>query len=257
LSTGESNDGKPNGTSDTGNSNGGNSNGGKPDSGKPNGAPVLDLAGVHLAYRLPHGESLHVLEGVNLSVDRGELVCVAGRSGSGKTSLLYVAAHLLKADAGTVAWMGEDVTSLSERDATARRRSLLGFVFQTAGLIELLTAQENVALPGLSRDGEASTNADTRSRAQMLLTRMGLGDRLRHFPAQLSGGERQRVAVARALFHDPPLLIVDEPTASLDAEAARRMVRLLQEMRDEGRAVLVASHDEHVISGADRVLRLE
>jgi ABC-type lipoprotein export system ATPase subunit len=218
---------------------------------------VLELSAIDLSYRMPRHEKLCVLRGVDLSLARGELLCVAGRSGSGKTSLLYVAARLLRADSGTVTWLGEEVTGLSDREVTARRRGLLGFVFQSAGLIELLTAQENVALPGMSRDGNGPAGGDASERARMLLDRVGLHDRLRHFPAQLSGGERQRVAVARALFHDPPLLIVDEPTASLDAEAARRTVSLLTEIRDEGRAVLVASHDERVISESDRVLRLE
>lgn len=227
-----------------------------PPEGASGGDRAVELKAVNLAYCLPHGESLRVLREVDLSVGRGELVCVAGRSGSGKTSLLYVTACLLRPDSGTVTWLGEDVTGLSDRETTARRRSLLGFVFQSAGLIELLTARENVALPGLSRDGKVPSGG-ARKRAETLLARVGIGDRLGNFPAQLSGGERQRVAVARALFHDPPLLIVDEPTASLDAEAATQMVALLHEMRDEGRAVLVASHDEHVISGADRVFRLE
>jgi ABC-type lipoprotein export system ATPase subunit len=221
------------------------------------GGAVIELAEIRLSYKLPSGEKLRVLDGVNLSVGRGEIACVAGRSGSGKTSLLHVAALLLRPDAGTVAWMGEDVTGLSDRASTARRRGTIGFVFQTSGLIELLTAQENVALPGLSRNGSETSSGDARERAASLLDRVGLRDRLRHFPAQLSGGERQRVAVARSLFHDPPLLIVDEPTASLDTEGAKRIIGLLREMRDDGRAVLVASHDEHVIAAADQVLRLE
>jgi ABC-type lipoprotein export system ATPase subunit len=219
--------------------------------------PALELDGIELTYRVPGNEPLHVLRGIGLTASRGEFVCLAGRSGSGKTTLLYVATRLLSPDAGTVRWMGEDVTALGERESTARRRELIGFVFQTAGLIDLLTAQENVALPGFSRNGHAASGADARRRAESLLARVGLGGRLRHYPAQLSGGERQRVAVARALFHDPPLLIVDEPTASLDAAAATRMVELLRGMRDEGRAVLVASHDEHVLQGADRIIRLD
>lgn len=224
---------------------------------EPGGTPLIELVEIGLSYQLPSGGRLRVLDGVSVSVARGEIACVAGRSGSGKSSLLHVAALLLRPDSGTVAWMGEDVTGLSDRAATAHRRESIGFVFQTSGLIELLTAQENVALPGFSRDGSRSHGADARERAASLLDRVGLADRLRHFPAQLSGGERQRVAVARSLFHDPPMLIVDEPTASLDAEGAARIVELLRELRDEGRAILVASHDEHVISAADRVLHLE
>jgi ABC-type lipoprotein export system ATPase subunit len=162
------------------------------------------------------------------------------------------AARLLRVDGGKVVWRGEDVTRLNERKATHRRRDLIGYVFQSAGLVDLLTAQENVALPGL--DGRGS---EPRARATNLLGEMGLGDRLGHFPAQLSGGERQRVAIARALFHDPPLLIIDEPTASLDKAGVEQIVELLGSLRRQGHGIVVASHDEHVIAASDRVLRLD
>jgi ABC-type lipoprotein export system ATPase subunit len=184
-------------------------------------------------------------------------VCLAGRSGSGKSSLLYVAAGLVQADAGSVKWLGEEVSGIRTSEVAARRRHIIGFVFQSGGLVDLLTAAENVALPGLTRDGRSASRAEVRARAAALLELVELSDRARHFPAQLSGGERQRVAVARALFHDPALLIVDEPTASLDAASAQHMVDLLRRDRDAGRAILVASHDEHVLSGADRVVRLD
>jgi ABC-type lipoprotein export system ATPase subunit len=221
------------------------------------GPAALDLAGIELTYRLPGGERLNVLRGADLTVREGELVCLAGRSGSGKSSLLYVATGLLKADGGSVKWMGDEVSGLGDGELTARRRRTIGFVFQSGGLIDLLTARENVALPGYSKDGRRASGAAARERAESLLALVGIVGRARHFPAQLSGGERQRVAVARALFHDPPLLIVDEPTASLDAQSAEQMVALLRDIRDEGRAVLVASHDEHVLRGSDRVIRLD
>jgi ABC-type lipoprotein export system ATPase subunit len=208
-------------------------------------------------YRLPDGSPLRVLRGVDLAVGERELVCLAGRSGSGKSSLLYVATGLLRADAGSVRWLGDEVSGLSNGDLTARRRHTIGFVFQSGGLIDLLTARENVALPGFPGDGRLGSRADANERAESLLALVDLGSRARHFPSQLSGGERQRVAVARAIFHDPPLLIVDEPTASLDAASAERMVDLLHAIRDTGRAILVASHDEHVLRGADRVVRLD
>ncbi len=221
------------------------------------GPAMLDLAGIELTYRLPGGDPLHVLRGVDLAVRERELVCLAGRSGSGKSSLLYVATGLLKADAGSVRWMGDEVSGLGDAELTARRRRTIGFVFQSGGLIDLLTARENVALPGYSKDGRSASRAEARDRAESLLALVELSGRARHFPAQLSGGERQRVAVARALFCDPPLLIVDEPTASLDAQSAEHMVGLLRDFRDAGKAVLVASHDEHVLRGSDRVIRLD
>jgi ABC-type lipoprotein export system ATPase subunit len=220
----------------------------------------LELSGVELAYQVPGGEPLQVLRGVDLAVGNGELLCLAGRSGSGKSSLLYVASGLLAPDQGVVRWLGMDVTSMSPAEVVQRRRRTIGFVFQTGGLVDLLTAAENVALPGLADGGEdrdRRDHDDVRARVVSLLEELDLAQRARHFPAQLSGGERQRVAVARALFADPPVLIIDEPTASLDAASAEHMVELLRRIRGTGRAVLVASHDEHVIRGADRVVRLD
>ena len=218
---------------------------------------ALELAKVDLSYQLPDGEPLHVLRAANLSVSSGELVCVAGRSGSGKSSLLYVAAGLLAPDSGSVKWLGADITTMPKGKATAQRLQTLGFVFQSAGLIDMLTAAENIALPGLSGNGGSTAPGESGARIAQLLDEVGLSERGGHFPAQLSGGERQRVALARALFNDPPLLIVDEPTASLDAVASQQIVDLLRRFRDSGRAVLVASHDDRVIDAADRVVRLD
>jgi ABC-type lipoprotein export system ATPase subunit len=221
------------------------------------GDPFLEMERVTLSYATAGGSRLDVLRGVDLSVSARAFVCVAGRSGSGKSSLLYVAAGLLPPDSGSVRWLGEEVAGLRPEELTARRRGTIGFVFQSGGLIDLLTAAENVALPGMTRSGARSRVGAARGRALALLDQVGLADRARHFPAQLSGGERQRVAVARALFGEPRVLIVDEPTASLDAAAATEMVGLLRGIRDAGCAVLVASHDPHVLDGADRVVRLE
>lgn len=217
---------------------------------------TLELKRVDLAFAGPTGERLQVLHGVDLKVVPGEIVCVAGRSGSGKSSLLYVAAGLLRAESGSVLWQGQDVSHLTDAALVDLRRACIGFVFQSGGLLDLLTARENVALPGYSRSARMS-RSDAEARAESLLDAMGLASRSHHFPAQMSGGERQRVAVARALFRDPPLLIVDEPTASLDPAAATRMVERLEAVRSAGHAVLVASHDERVIGGSDRVFRLE
>jgi ABC-type lipoprotein export system ATPase subunit len=217
----------------------------------------LELQDVSFSYLTSGGSRLDVLRSVDLTVASGELVCIAGRSGSGKSTLLYVAASLLRPDGGRVFWLGDEITSRPESKVRARRESALGFVFQTGGLIDLLTAAENVALPGLSRSSARVSARAARERADSLLKQMGLAERAKHFPAQLSGGERQRVAVARALFGAPRILIVDEPTASLDAAGAKEMVAVLIAVRDTGCAVLVASHDQHVIDAADRVVRLD
>ncbi|MEA2621849.1 MAG: putative transport system ATP-binding protein [Chloroflexota bacterium] len=218
---------------------------------------ALELTEIDLSYAVPDREPLQVLRGMDLEVARGELVCLAGRSGSGKSSLLHVAAGLLPPDAGSVKWLGREIVRAGKDDVTAWRRTTIGFVFQSGGLVEILTAAENVALPGMPAATGSTSRAETAARASQMLEQVGLRKRADHFPAQLSGGERQRVAVARALFHDPPVLIVDEPTASLDAQSAEHMVAVLRDIRDRGHAVLVASHDDHVLRGADRVVTLD
>lgn len=216
--------------------------------------PLLELRGVSLQYRRGgRGGPLRVVSDLSLAVAPGELVCVAGRSGSGKTSLLSIAAGFLAPDAGEVLWGGVPVDA-RDADATARaRRGRLGFVFQEAALIPTLTAAENVAIVR-GTDGRTVLGPEE---AGPLLERVGLADRAGHFPSQLSGGEQQRVAVARGLAGDPPLLIVDEPTAHLDRASADEVVGLLAALAAEGRAVLVASHDHAMIDRAERVIRMD
>ncbi len=216
--------------------------------------PVLELRSIGMVYpRDGMPGPLRVLDGVSAIVHRGELIVVAGRSGSGKTTLLNIAAGLLVPTAGSVAWGGTDITSLRARETATLRARHLGVVFQGAALIESLTAAENVALPALPRGRHESG----RRRAGVLLADVGLGARDTHFPRQLSGGERRRVAVARALFNDPPLLLVDEPTANLDRVTADAVIDLLADLAVDGKGILVASHDEHLIRRAARVIRLE
>lgn len=215
--------------------------------------PLLELRGVSLAYRRGRREPLAIVSDMTLGVTPGELVCVAGRSGSGKTSLLSMAAGFLAPDVGEVRWRNVFIDA-READGTARgRRGFLGFVFQEAALIPTLTAAENVAIVR-DADGRIALGPGG---GGPLLERVGLGDRADHFPSQLSGGEQQRVAIARALVGDPPLLIVDEPTAHLDRAAADHVITLLADLCAEGRGVLVASHDHAMIERAGRVIRMD
>lgn len=214
---------------------------------------LLELSGIALDYHTPSGASLRILNGVSLAVHSGELVCAAGRSGSGKTSLLMVAAALLRPKAGSVRWPSGPINGEGAASLARRRGASLGVVFQSGGLIESLTAAENVALPGMPHKDRRGG----RQRADQLLARVGLADRSDHYPWQLSGGEQQRVALARALFRDPPVLIVDEPTANLDRATADAIVELLVSLRDEGRGLLVAAHDQRLLQRADRIVELE
>lgn len=219
-------------------------------------APVaaLSLDSVSVTYRGPDGRSaLTVVQDVTFSVPAGVMMCVAGRSGSGKSSLLNVAAGLIRPSHGEVWWGDLNPFEISG-DARARaRRTYVGYVFQSGGLVPTLTAVENIALPGFPE----GIHPDESTRAAALLKAVGLReDRATHFPAQLSGGEQRRVGIARALFADPSVLIVDEPTSNLDRRTADDIVALIDRLRERSRAILVASHDEHLIDAADNVLRL-
>ena len=198
------------------------------------------------------GRPIELLGTLSLRVDPGELVVVAGRSGSGKTTLLNIAAGLTQPSEGTVSWAGKPITGFASGALAERRGRFLGIVFQNAALIDSLTAAENVALAGI-----ATGRRDDRHRAIALLDQFGLRARARHFPRHLSGGEQQRVAVARALYADPPLLIVDEPTANLDRRTADGLIKLLLGLGSAKRGLLVASHDLHLIAAAARVVELE
>lgn len=219
---------------------------------------LLEVHEVTITYAPPvrGAESITPIHEFTLDVAVGELVCLAGRSGSGKTTVLSMAAGLLEPSSGTVSWSGHDVYAMSETDRASRRRAHLGIMFQGGALVASLTALENAvltAIPGARRRERRRIAA----RGQSVLTEVGLVERARHFPSQLSGGEQHRVALARALYADPPLLVVDEPTAALDQSMSSDVVHLLLRARSPQRGLLVASHDPQVLEAADRVVRIE
>ena len=195
---------------------------------------------------------LVILREIDLEVTRGEAVAVVGASGSGKSTLLAILAGLDTATAGTVALDGVELGALDE-DARARLRAMnVGFVFQSFQLLPALTALENVMLPL-----ELSNEAKADELARGTLTRVGLGERLHHYPRHLSGGEQQRVALARAFVVRPKLLLADEPTGSLDAESGAEVIRLLFEMnREYGTTLVMVTHDETLAARCGRVVRL-
>ena len=217
-------------------------------------AAVLELRGIVREYR--SGPSLlKVLDGADLSLNRGELVGLVGPSGSGKSTLLHTAGLLERAEGGEVLLDGEAVLQLSDGVRTRLRREKLGFVYQFHHLLPEFDARDNVAMP-LMVNGVKRKAA--RERAEVLLAEMGLSDRSKHQPGQLSGGEQQRVAIARALVNDPKLVIADEPTGNLDpATTDRVFASLIKIARMEGAAVLVATHNMALIRHMDRVLTLE
>jgi ABC-type lipoprotein export system ATPase subunit len=194
-----------------------------------------------------------VASGVELSVDAGEMVCLAGRSGSGKTSLLRVAAGLQKPTTGTVYWSDQDISTFSATELADRRRVVLAYVDQQASMVDHLRADDNALLTRVPRRLTKTDRAD----AVAVLDSLGLGDRVTARADSLSGGERQRLALARGILADARAMLIDEPTASLDHGAAVTVVQRLRSLAAEGAAIVVASHDQLVIDEADKVLHFD
>jgi putative ABC transport system ATP-binding protein len=200
------------------------------------------------------GRRVDALVGVDLRVQESELVVLLGRSGAGKTTLLSLIGGLDRADAGSVQVGGQDVEALHGADLDRFRQRTIGWAFQTAGLLPLLTALENVWLPLMLMGRK---EADAAREAAEVLSAVGLAERADHRAYELSGGEQHRVALARALVKAPLLLLADEPTAQLDSETAREIARLIRQAADSGTAVLFATHDRAVTEFADRVVTIE
>jgi lipoprotein-releasing system ATP-binding protein len=214
---------------------------------------ILNAKGIE--KRFAQGDaSIEVLGGVDLSLAAGERVAIVGRSGSGKSSLLHVLAGLDDVNQGQIFVAGEPMAAASNDARTALRRKYMGFVYQQHHLLPEFSALENVALP-LRLNGLSQTIAEQQSRK--LLDRIGLGARVQHLPGELSGGERQRVAVARALIHQPKLVMADEPTGNLDTTSAAELMALMVELSESsGVAFLVVTHDPFMLHQFDRVLTL-
>jgi len=214
---------------------------------------ILNAKGIE--KRFVQGDtSIEVLGGVDLSLAAGERVAIVGRSGSGKSSLLHVLAGLDDVNQGQIFVAGEPMAAASNDARTALRRKYMGFVYQQHHLLPEFSALENVALP-LRLNGLSQTIAEQQSRE--LLDRVGLGARLQHLPGELSGGERQRVAVARALIHQPKLVMADEPAGNLDTTSAAELMALMVELSESsGVAFLVVTHDPSMLHQFDRVLTL-
>ncbi len=214
---------------------------------------MIEIEGLTKGYAEADGERL-VFRDLDLVVGSGEFVVLLGPSGSGKSTLLNLVSGIDRPTSGAIRVERREITAMTERERTLFRRDRIGFVFQFFNLIPTLTVEENLLLPlELSgRDGPAD-----HARARRLLGRVGLGDRAGAYPDRLSGGEQQRVAVARALAHDPAVVLADEPTGNLDRETGQGVLDLLGEMtRAVGRAVLLVTHSEEAVPLADRVLEL-
>ncbi|MBO3088980.1 ABC transporter ATP-binding protein [Cellulomonas dongxiuzhuiae] len=215
--------------------------------------PLVLVEGVGRTYGSGHA-AVHALQDVSLQVAPGEMVALVGRSGSGKTTLLNTIGGLDRPDTGRVVVAGREVSSLDERGLVSLRRDVVAFVFQTFGLVPVLTAAENVGVPlRMLRTPVAQREA----RVQLLLDLVGLGAHAKQRPGQLSGGQQQRVAIARALANSPRLLIADEPTGQLDSETGRAVMALIRAVVEaEGMTAIVSTHDPVMVALADRVVHL-
>lgn len=215
---------------------------------------VLRLQGVSKTYNPDTAGAVHVLQGADLTIGRGEVVALVAPSGSGKSTLLHIAGLLDTPDEGLVEIVGQEASKLSDRARTDIRRSDVGFVYQFHHLLPEFTALENVTLPQFANGvGQGAAKA----RATELLGRVGLGERAGHRPTQLSGGEAQRVAFCRALANAPKLLLADEPTGNLDPSTADQVFEvLMQIVRETGLSALIATHNLELAHRMDRVIRL-
>ena len=214
----------------------------------------LDARQVSKSYFISKKE-VKVLQNVNWQVKDGSWTALLGASGSGKTTLLNLLGTLEKPDAGTILCEGVDYQTLSKRQATSFRNKSIGFIFQSYQMLPELSLIENVYLPGMIN---SASSQEYKSRAEELLSKVGLSNRLKHRPYELSGGEQQRAAIARALINNPSLILADEPTGNLDSKTGAGILELFQQLHEEksGRTIIMITHDEKVASLADSIATL-
>jgi putative ABC transport system ATP-binding protein len=215
--------------------------------------PVIELVGISKVYAGLGDAEVRALDHVDLSISEGEYVALMGPSGSGKSTLMHVVGCLDLPTEGLYRLGGEDVSGLGEDELARVRNEKIGFVFQAFNLLARTSALANVALPLVYR-GLGARERDRRAREA--LERVGLGDRLTHKPSELSGGQKQRVAIARALVQQPTVLLADEPTGNLDSKSTHDILALFDELHNEGRTIVLVTHEDEVGSRAGRVVRL-
>lgn len=213
---------------------------------------ILSMKNITKSYYLGEEEQL-ILKGINLTVNRGEFVSILGPSGSGKSTMMNIIGCLDKATSGQYMLSGRDIKDLDENQLAEIRSKEIGFIFQSFQLLPRLTALQNVELP-MIYSGVSSVKR--KEIAKKMLERVGLSDRLNHYPNQLSGGQQQRVAIARALSTNPTILLADEPTGALDQRTGHQVMELFKELHAEGRTIIMITHDEKIAKQATRIVRI-
>ncbi len=214
---------------------------------------MIQIKDLHKSYQMGKN-SLHVLKGINFEVEEGELVSIMGSSGSGKSTLLNILGILDEADLGTYTLDNTLIKNLSEKVAAQYRNKFLGFIFQSFNLINYKSALDNVSLPlyyqGVNRK-------ERFERSMYYLEKVGLADWSGHLPSELSGGQKQRVAIARALASDPKVLLADEPTGALDTKTSYEVMELIQKINDEGKTILIVTHEPDIAEMTKRIVNLK
>ena len=213
---------------------------------------LLEMQDINKVYPMGEEQS-HVLKDVCLSIDEGEYLSVLGPSGSGKSTLMNIIGCLDTATSGRYVLHGREIEDLSEAELAAIRSREIGFVFQNSQLLPRLTAQKNVEMPLIYA---GVSPGERRKRARAMLERVGLSDRMGHYPNQLSGGQQQRVAIARALVGNPSLLLADEPTGALDQKTGKQVMALFRELNEEGRTIIMITHDINIAANARRTVHI-
>jgi putative ABC transport system ATP-binding protein len=217
---------------------------------------MIQLRDISKSYERPGEGVLKVLKEIDFKVEKGEFVAIVGPSGSGKSTLMNILGLLDTPDSGDYELLGSEVSGLSARELARTRNSTIGFVFQQFHLLPRTTAAENVELPLVYSDSNKS-GGGTRKKAIDALCRVGLEDRLTHYPGELSGGQQQRVAIARALVNDPDVILADEPTGNLDQESGSQVMELFRDLNNSGSTILFITHDPKLAGQASRVVRID
>lgn len=212
---------------------------------------IIEAKNIVRQYELG-GSVFKALDGVSLKIDAGEFVSIVGKSGSGKSTLMHILGLLDRATSGKLFFSGTDVATLDDAQLAKLRSNEIGFVFQSFNLLARTPALQNVLLPSVY----TSKKYDSQERALALLEKVRLSDKLKNTPAQLSGGQQQRVAIARALMNDPAIVLADEPTGNLDSKSGEEVLNVLKQLNQEGKTVIIVTHDDDVARNAKRIVRI-